>query len=86
MVRFGLAGIPDVTFGTAGTGKVMGPIMPMAGDYVDECWKAIQVVPTNLGGASIVTVGINGQQPEVCQFTLSGSWSVTTTSPGHWER
>ena len=36
MVRFGLTGIPDVTFGTTGTGKVMGPIMPMAGEYVER--------------------------------------------------
>ncbi len=78
VARFGLVGVPDLTFGSAG--KVLGPVVPMVGNYVYEIWSAATVVPaTNYGGASIVTVGTNNQKPEVCQFTLSGA--MVTDSP-----
>jgi uncharacterized delta-60 repeat protein len=81
MVQYTLYGDQDPGFGTAG--KVMGPTIPMVGDYVYEIWNAATVLPpTGAYAGSIVTVGTNHQKPEVCQFTLNGNMVSGNSIPG----
>ena len=80
LTRFNLTGFADVSFGAAG--KVMGPTIPMVSGYRDEIWDAATVLAQPVHGASIITVGVYNQSPEVCQFSSTGSMVASQTLPG----